>query len=125
MKKSIVLIFLVFLLLCGCEKRQLGSLYSSSNTLEFLDSDGYRLILHYDDEDLESAEWIIVTGSVEDANKLNDYYKDKTDMFSVEVDDKTVILTYSEKYTDETFGSVSKSDMEKYMKQKGYTLVTE
>lgn len=125
MKKVLVVVFLILIFLCGCEKRELGTLYSSNNKLEFLDSDGYRLILNYDNEDLISAEWIIVTNSVEDAEKLNNYYKDKTDTFSVEVDDKTVILTYSEKYTDEMFGSVSKSNMEKYMKQKGYTLVTE
>jgi len=123
MKKILFLIICVFFL-CSCTRNSIDSVQTSNDTLKFVDDRGYFLTLHYSDDQIESAEWVIVTDDEEGAKKLTDYYKD-SDEFDVRTDEKTVILDYKENYLDKSFGDITKNDMEKYLKKKGYEIVSE
>ena len=124
MKKFLLVVICVVLLL-GCAHRELDTIYSDKDTLKFMDENGYVLTIHYSDSLVEDAEWVIVTDSEEDADKLIQYYSDKIEMFDATLDGTTVILKYTEEYLDETFGSVTKDEMEEYLGKKGYELIKE
>lgn len=120
--KKIIFLIVCILFLCSCSSNNINSVQSDNDTLKFVDERGYILTLHYSDDKIESAEWVIVTDDEEGANKLVEYYKDSEE-FDARVDEKTVILDYTEDYLDRSFGDITKNDMEKYLNKQGYEIL--
>jgi len=99
-------------------------LVSTDNKLIFTNTQGFYMIFNYEGETLKNIEWVMDYENKEAAqiayNIYNtDEYKNEYD---VSIDGSEVTLTYKEDYADQTYGAITKSEMEAYMSAAGYTI---
>jgi hypothetical protein len=99
-------------------------LISTDDKLIFTNTQGFYMIFNYEGETLKNIEWVMDYENKEAAqiayNIYNtDEYKNEYD---VSINGSEVTLTYKEDYADQTYGAISKSEMETYMTAAGYTI---
>jgi hypothetical protein len=99
-------------------------LISTDDKLIFTNTQGFYMIFNYEGETLKNIEWVMDYENKEAAqiayNIYNtDEYKNEYD---VSINGSEVTLTYKEDYADQTYGAISKSEMETYMSAAGYTI---
>lgn len=96
---------------------------STDDKLIFTDSQGFYMIFNYEGETLKNIEWVM---DYEDKNTAQIAYNIYTsseykEEYDATIDGTKVTLTYKEDYADETYGAITKSEMEAYMTAAGYT----
>lgn len=96
---------------------------STDDKLIFTDTDGYYMVFNYDGQTLETVEWIMDFEDKESAQIAYNLYKDNyNNMYDVAISGTVITLTYKEEYAKQSYGAISKSDMEMYMENAGYTI---
>lgn len=99
-------------------------LVSTDDKLIFSNTQGFYMVFNYEGETLKNIEWVMDYENNEAAQIAYNIYTadDYSDEYEATLDGTKVTLTYKEDYADQTYGSVSKSEMESYMKAVGYTI---
>ena len=99
-------------------------LISTDDKLIFSDTQGFYMVFNYEGEVLKNIEWVMDYENKESAQIAYSIYNadEYSNEYDVSIDGTKVTLTYKEDYADQTYGSISKTDMENYMKATGYTI---
>lgn len=99
-------------------------LVSTDDKLIFSNTQGFYMVFNYEGETLKNIEWVMDYENSDAAQiAYNIYSTDEyKNEYDVSIDGSKVTLTYKEDYADQTYGSISKSEMETYMKAAGYTI---
>jgi hypothetical protein len=99
-------------------------LVSTDNKLIFTDKQGFYMVFNYEGEALKNIEWIMDYENKESAQIAYGIYSadEYSDEYDVSIDGTKITLTYKEDYADQTYGSISKTEMESYMTAAGYTI---
>jgi hypothetical protein len=99
-------------------------LVSTDDKLIFSNTEGFYMVFNYEGEVLKNIEWVMDYENPPPAQIAYDIYNtdEYSNEYEVSLDDTKVTLTYKEDYADQTYGSISKTEMENYMKATGYTI---
>ena len=96
---------------------------STDDKLIFTDTNGYYMVFNYDGQTLETVQWIMDFEDNDTAQMAYNMYTSGYDtMYDVSISGTVVTLTYKEEYARQSYGAISKSDMEMYMENAGYII---